>query len=112
MSSLTKGKHIVSEINGIRCTIVESDAIKGRVDFLKELLEFNKFEVQISENKEKNANGDSVFTIGTTNILFNPVIGVYDRSLKTKSGHKVSPAYWLQKTTISDPRYWRVKNKQ
>jgi hypothetical protein len=109
MSSLTKGKHIVAEINGVRCTIIESDAVKSRVDFLKDLLEFNLFEVKISENKEKSADGESLYTIGVTNILFNPVIAVYDRSLKTKIGHKVSPAYWLQKTAICDPRYWRVK---
>ena len=39
-----KAKHIVEEINGIRCTIVEKGAIAGRIDFLKNLLEFNKFE--------------------------------------------------------------------
>ena len=109
MSSLTKGKHIVGEINGTRCTIIETEAVKNRVDFLKELLEFNLFEVKVSENKEKNAIGESLYTIGVTNILFNPVIAVYDRTLKTKIGHKVSPAYWLQQTTICDPRYWRVK---
>lgn len=109
MSSITKGKHIVAEINGIRCTIIESDAVKDRVDFLKDLLEFNKFEVKVSENKEKSADGETLYTIGVTNLLFNPAIAVYDSSLKTKLGHKVSPAYWLQKTTICDPRYWRVK---
>jgi hypothetical protein len=109
MSSLSKGKHIVSEINGIRCTIIESEAKQSRVDFLKELLEFNKYEVKISENKDKSSTGENLYTIGVTNILFNPVIAVYDRSLKTRNGHKVSPAYWLQQTTICDPRYWRVK---
>ena len=109
MSSLTKGKHIIGEINGVRCTIIESEAMKSRVDFLKELLEFNQYEIKISENNEKGLNGESLYTIGVTNILFNPVIAVYDRTLKTKIGHKVSPAYWLQQTTICDPRYWRVK---
>ena len=37
-----KAKHIVEEINGTRCTVVEKGATAGRVDFLRELLEFNK----------------------------------------------------------------------
>ena len=43
-----KGKHIVEEINGTRCTIVEKGVIAGRIDFLKNLLEFNKFEVLVA----------------------------------------------------------------
>jgi hypothetical protein len=110
MSSLSKGKHVVGEINGVRCTIIETNAGEDRVSFLKELLEFNKFKVMVSENKEKGEDGKKLFTIGVTNILFNPVIAVYDRSIITQKGHRVSPAYWLQETTICDPRYWRIKN--
>ena len=32
-----KAKHIVEEVNGIRCTIVEKGATAGRVDFLKKI---------------------------------------------------------------------------
>ena len=34
-----KSKHIVEEIDGVRCTIVEKGAEPARVEFLKKLLE-------------------------------------------------------------------------
>ena len=106
--SITKGKHTVAEIDGVRCTIIETDATKERVDFLKDLLEFNKLEVKIAENKNSEPKN---FTIGVTDLIFNPVIALYDMSLKTKDGYSVSPAYWLEKTKICDLRYWRIGRK-
>jgi len=100
-----KAKHIVEEIKGIRCTIVEKGATADRVDFLKKLLEFNKFEVIISE--EAPVEGSPVLsTIGVTDLVFNPVIAVYESSLLTPDGKKVSPAYWNQYTTDSADEYW------
>ena len=40
--AITNGKHIISEIDGVRCTIVDDKACKDRVAFLKDLLTFNK----------------------------------------------------------------------
>jgi hypothetical protein len=100
-----KAKHIVEEINGTRCTIVEKGAIAGRIDFLKSLLEFNKFEVVVAA--EVLVEGTPpLFTIGVTNLVFNPVIAVYELSLKTADGKKVSPAYWNQYTTDCVDEYW------
>ena len=106
--SITKGKHIVSEIEGVRCTIVETDASFVRMGFLKDLLELNGYEVKISENKDTES---KKYTIGVTDLVFNLIISVYERTLKTKEGHRVSPAYWDQKTAVCDPRYWRVRRK-
>ena len=100
-----KAKHIVEEINGIRCTIVEKGAIAGRIDFLKNLLEFNKFEVVVAAEAIVEGN-PALFTIGVTDLVFNPVIAVYELSLKTADGKKVSPAYWNQYTTDSVDEYW------
>ncbi len=99
-----KAKHIVEEINGTRCTIVEKGASAGRVDFLRNLLEFNKFEVLVSE--EVNAEGLTLFTIGVTDLVFNPVIAVYELALRTPDGKKVNPAYWNQYSTDSKDEYW------
>jgi hypothetical protein len=100
-----KAKHIVEEIIGTRCSVVEKGATIERVDFLKMLLEFNNFEVLISE--EAHDEGSPVtFTIGVTDLVFNPVIAVYEMSLKTPDGKKVSPAYWNQYTTESIDEYW------
>lgn len=100
-----KAKHIVEEIKGIRCTIIEKGATAGRVDFLKKLLEFNKYQVLVAD--EPLVEGSpALFTIGTTDLVFNPVIAVYELSLKTPAGQKVSPAYWNQYTTESIDEYW------
>jgi len=100
-----KAKHIVEEIKGVRCTIIEKGATAVRVEFLKNLLEFNKFEVIVAD--EPLVEGSlALFTIGTTNLVFNPVIAVYELSLKTPAGQKVSPAYWNQDSTECVDEYW------
>lgn len=100
-----KAKHIVEEITGVRCTIVEKGATAERVDFLKKLLEFNKFEVLVAEDAPVEGS-PAVFTIGVTDLVFNPVIAVYELSLKLADGRRVSPAYWNQYTTESIDEYW------
>jgi len=100
-----KAKHIVEEIKGIRCTIIEKGANAGRIGFLKKLLEFNNFEVLVAD--EPIVEGSpALFTIGTTDLVFNPVIAVYELSLKTPEGQKVSPAYWNQYSTDCVDEYW------
>lgn len=104
---LNKIKHIVAEIEGTRCTIVESGVSKQRMEFLKELLSLNNYEVKTAPD---NKDGDSeTFVIGVTDLLFNPVINVYERSLRSKTRHKVTPAYWLQISdteTEAEVNYW------
>ena len=51
--ALTKGKHIVKEIDGVLCTVVETGISKERLNFLKELLEFNKYEVKTEKDEAK-----------------------------------------------------------
>ena len=101
-----KAKHIVEEINGIRCTIVEKGATLGRVKFLKNLLEYNKFEVIVAEEARATEDLPQLFTIGVTELAFNPVIAVYEMTLKTREGQAVSSAYWNQYTSESKNEYW------
>ena len=104
---LNKGKHIVEEIDGVRCSIVETGASAERVEFLKKLLELNNFTVKTAPDKE-----EGFFKIGVTDLLFNPVIDVYKRSLKSFTGKKVTPAYWLQqsdKETEAEVNYWTFR---
>jgi hypothetical protein len=101
---LNKGKHIVEEIDGVRCSVVETGASSERVEFLKKLLELNGYVVKTSFDKD----GISL-KVGVTDILFNPVVDVYKRNLKTFSGKKVTPAYWLQQSdheTEAEVNYW------
>ncbi|MEC9209793.1 MAG: hypothetical protein VX762_05135 [Bacteroidota bacterium] len=109
--SLNIGKHSVKEINEVRCTIVEKGCTKERIKFLTSLLNFNNFEVQVEEDKRKTDEDPITFTIGVTNVVFNHVIWVYQRKLKTPGGQKVTPDYWNQKTKTLDPNYWDKKSK-
>ena len=82
--SLTSGKHIIGEIDGIRCTIIETAINQERMNFLKDLLEYNNFEVKVLKEKAETDDTIPTYTIGVGSLLFNPVIAVYDSSLRTK----------------------------
>lgn len=101
--ALNNAKHIVSEIDGVRCTIIETGASLERAAFLNDLLTFNNLEVK--EMKEP-GEGEPKYTIGVTDLLFNPVFAVYERKLKTREGDIVTPSYWRQECIDCDPRYW------
>ena len=109
---INQGKHIVDDLEGVRCSIVETGASEERIKFLKDLLEFNKFQVKISEDKKTVEEGKKFYTIGVTDLVFFPTIAIYERALYTPEGHHVTPAYWKQYTTLCDPRYWRKRGKQ
>jgi hypothetical protein len=119
--------HEFEELNGIKCSIVEKNANKERVEFLKELLEFNQFTVIVvlsppakpapapkpapvaegesaapAPNPEPLSAVPETFTVGVTNVAFNPTNAIFGRLLKTKDGHVVTLAYWEQKEKISN----------
>ena len=50
MASL-KGKHNITEIEGVRSTLVESGVSAERLEFLKILLSFNRYEVMTMQEK-------------------------------------------------------------
>jgi hypothetical protein len=105
---LNKGKHNVGEVEGVRCTIVEAGISSKRSAFLKELLELNGYEVKIQEEISDPPAAEKTYTIGVTDIIFNPVIAVYQKSLKTKDNKKVTPAYWNQTGIEAGIPYWLV----
>ena len=45
MNRLSSEAHVVEELNGVRCSIVEKNVSPERVEFLKKLLEHNGFTV-------------------------------------------------------------------
>jgi len=90
---LNQGKHIIKEIEGVRCSLVEENVSESRTAFLKKLLVLNGFDVKTELNEE------AEFTIGVTDMLFNPVIYVYELRLKTAENKIVTPAFWLQITS-------------
>lgn len=112
--------HEFEELNGVKCGIVEKNVNPQRVEFLKKLLEFNRYTVvAVPSPAPKVAappppkEGETAvttppappvpetFTVGVTDYTFNTINAVYGRMLKTPDGHIVTPAYWQQKETVS-----------
>jgi hypothetical protein len=107
---LNKGKHSVAEIDGIRCTVVETGATEERALFLKELLEFNGYTVKTEKEKAKDGTVLPTLSLGVTDILFNPMIVVYQHKLLRKDGAEVTPAYWNQWPGQQELPYWQVQH--
>jgi len=105
--ALNKGKHIIEEIDGVRCSLVEKGVSPERAEFLKKLLELNKYTVKVVAEADA-----ATFKVGVTDMLFNPVVDVYKRDLKSLSGKRVTPAYWLQESAKegeAEVNYWNFK---
>lgn len=104
--AINNAKHIVSEIDGVRCTIIESGATLERAAFLRQLLEFNNLEVKELQVPSEIPGEEQKFTIGVTDLVFNPVFAVYEKKLKTPEGSIVAPGYWRQECIDCDTMYW------
>lgn len=113
--------HEFEDLDGVKCAIVEKNATKDRVEFLKSLLEYNNFTVVIVASpppkaapaKPVAAGEDAApipapppspetFTIGVTDVMFNATNAIFGRLLKTKDRHVVTLAYWQQKESVSN----------
>jgi hypothetical protein len=113
--------HLFEDLDSIKCAIVEKNVTQRRVDFLKPLLEFNGFKVVVvnSPTPKVPAGTEAVaqetpqtFTIGVTDVVFNPTNAIFGRLLKTQDGKVVTLAYWQQKenNSLDDVPYFD-KNK-
>jgi len=107
--ALTKGKHNIAEIEGVPCSVVETGINGERMNFLKDLLGFNEYTVKTENEKAKDGTSLGTFVIGITDILFNPMIAVYQKKLFRKDGKVVSPAYWNQWQDQLEVPYWQVQ---
>ncbi|HTQ28812.1 MAG TPA: hypothetical protein VMI35_11810 [Puia sp.] len=108
--------HTAEELNGIKCAVVEKNASAERAAFLKQLLEFNHYTVVLAPSPPPKAAppaaapaGDTAdtpappappapetFTVGVTDVIFNPINAIFGRLLKAPGGHVVTLAYWKQ----------------
>ena len=107
--ALSKGKHTIAEIEGIRCTVIETGVTPERAEFLRNLLVFNGYEVKMEKEKAKDGTELESFVIGLTDLLFNPMIVVYEKKLVRKDGFTVTPAYWNQSPNGDTLPYWKVQ---
>ena len=110
--------HLFDELNGVKCAIVEKNVAPGRVDFLRRILEYNRYTVVVVASPPPKAAAapaagaaatttpaptpaplpplPETFTVGVTDVMFNAVNAVFGRLLKMPGGHKVTLAYWQQ----------------
>jgi hypothetical protein len=124
--------HEFEELNGVKCAIVEKNVSQERADFLNDLLKLNKYTVVVLESApakaapvaaaatpSSNVTGEASppappapkFTVGVTDVTFNPINAVFGRLLKTKDGRKVTLAYWQQKEEIANDEIPYFENK-
>ncbi len=99
-------KHTFGKIGDTFVTFVETGLNKQRMEFLKDLLEFNRFTVLASEVPSETEGEDSTFTLGVTDTMFNPVIWIYDRKLWTRDHRLVTHEYWDKMEGATKPQYW------
>jgi len=94
--------HIVEEIDGTRCSVVEKACTPERAAFLTDLLQFNGYTVISVYN-------EGTVKLGVTDVTFNPVHIAVSRSLRRKDGYVVTKAYWKQ---IEEPVMsggWKIR---
>ncbi|MCX6212645.1 MAG: hypothetical protein NT104_08760 [Bacteroidetes bacterium] len=128
--------HEFEDLGTSKCAIVEKNASAERVQFLKTLLEFNKYEVVVVDSPAPKAapaapvaapvEGEApapapaapapppaptTFTIGVTDLCFNATNAIFGRQLKTADGHIVSLAYWQEKESVSNDEIPYFENK-
>ena len=128
--------HEFEDLGTSKCAIVEKNASPERVQFLKTLLEFNKYEVVVVDSPAPKAapaapvaapvEGEApapapaapmeppaptTFTIGVTDLCFNATNAIFGRQLKTTDGRIVSLAYWQEKEAVSNDEMPYFENK-
>ena len=124
--------HLFEDLNGVKCAIVEKNVAAERVDFLRRILEYNRFTVVVVPSPPPKAPATAAaaavpaapaegagpvdppasapvpppppetFTVGVTDVMFNPINAIFGRLLKTPGGQIVTLAYWQQKETQPD----------
>ena len=128
--------HEFEDLGTSKCAIVEKNASAERVQFLKTLLEFNKYEVVVVDSPAPKTapaapvaapvEGEALapapaapamppapttFTRGVTDLCFNATNAIFGRQLKTTDGHIVSLAYWQEKESVSNDEIPYFENK-
>jgi hypothetical protein len=100
MSGLS-GKYEVRETEGVNCAIVEQGITMERAQFLKTLLEHNRFTVHIAEMPapktatENTTPTPVTYVIGVTDITFNIALALFNRHLRTLDNKILLPHYWF-----------------
>lgn len=121
--------HLFEDLDGIKCSIAEKNCSKDRVSFLKGLLETNRFTVVVVKSPppkqpaiqalpvapqtditKTGEQPEETFTVGVTDLGFNPENAIYNRLLRTAENNVVTPAYWKQQAIPANEYQWYWSN--
>lgn len=115
--------HPFEEIDGVRCAVVEKNCSPARVEFLKSLLEYNRYTVVTSATPppkvappvvKPTSEGEtapvveapppppSTFTVYVIENEFNVTNAIFGRLLRSRDGHVVTMKYWKQQEEVSN----------
>lgn len=111
--------HPFEEIDGVRCAVAEKNCTPERVEFLKNLLQFNRYTVVVTATPPPKvapakplAEGEVpppppptpplTFTVAVTENEFNVTNAIFGRLLRTADGPVVTMKYWKQEEEKSD----------
>ena len=123
--------HTFEDLGDKKCSIIEKNCTPERADFLNKLLTYNGFEVMVVKSPPPKAAKPAApategtpadvpaaeaaplppdtFSVGVTDLSFNPVNAVFNRDLNTPEGAVVTIDYWKQKEAVpkADEWYWK-----
>jgi hypothetical protein len=121
--------HEFEDLDGVKCAIVEKQVSEERAKFLEQLLLFNGYTVIVQPVAAKPppaapAGGDAavpqaapaepvvqLFTVGVTDVTFNPTNAIFGRLLRTPGGQVVTLAYWKGKETEAQDQVPYFENR-
>ena len=117
--------HEFEDLNGVKCAIVEKQVSEERAKFLDQLLTFNGYTVIVQPVAVKPPPaapaGEGVavpeepvvqlFTVGVTDVTFNPINAIFGRLLRTPGGQVVTLAYWKGKETEAQDQVPYFENR-
>jgi hypothetical protein len=112
--------HEFEDLDGVKCAVVERNVSPARVDFIKDILEYNRYTVVVVKSPPPKvvpakpaaapAEGEApppapepvappapeTFTVGVTDVTFNVTNAIFGRLLRTAAGTVVTLAFWNQ----------------
>lgn len=118
--------HEFEDLEGVKCAVVERNVSPERVNFIKSILEYNRYTVVVvkspppkvvpakpvvapAEGEAPPAAPETVappapetFTVGVTDVTFNVTNAIFGRLLRTAGGAIVTLAYWNQEDKESN----------
>jgi len=106
--ALTKAQHTIAEIEGVRCSVVESGISAERLKFVKDILTHSGLEVKSELEKKKAETDPDKYIVGVTDITFDLIIKLYEKKLKTPQGNIVTPNIWNQVKKDEELPYWTL----